>query len=366
MQKIVTIIARILNCHYLQAIIGRTHVKYLLLYLAGLLILDKNHSQEGMAERLGLCSHDGLNRLLRRMNFPARTFESLLINYIERYREGRGWVIIDDTAITKRFSSKIAFTDYCWCSSLGRVAMGMHVVTLYWTDGERRFPVGYRLWRPRKKVGPENYRTKLELAQELVTEHLDFCLGCECLVFDAWYCSKKFLNAMSQVGIKCVSSLMCNRNVSFHERELKVKDLALGFSDVVDLPGFGPVRVLCTKIGKREHCLVSTDDSISPETVRLRYKRRWPVEMFFRADKQYLGLENCQCRSERAVENHIKLVFLGYVVLEVIRESSGLSHGAIKRALQKKFHEHGLSKKMLHALAKAEKAALNDALKHAA
>lgn len=358
MNNIVTIITRIVNCHYLQKIIGRTHVKYLLLYLVGLLILDKHFSQTGMAERIESCHHDGINRMLRHMEIPVRTFESMLVNYIERYRQNKGWLIIDDTSINKRYSSKIAFTGYCWCSSLGRVARGMHIVTLFWTDGERKFPVGYRIWQPRDKVKKEDYKTKIDLARELVQEHLSFCLGCRYLVFDAWYCSKGFLSAMRQLGIHCISSLKSNRTIFLEGHRRKVSGLIEKFRDTVDLPGYGIVFVYCTKVGKRKHCLMSTDTALCENEVKERYKHRWPVEEFYRAIKQYLGFEDCQCRNEVAVRNHINLTFLGYVVLEVIKESSGFTHGEIKRALQKKFLEHDQKSN--------EKDNLQEVLKHVA
>jgi hypothetical protein len=88
-------------------------------------------------------------------------------------------------------------------------------------------------------------------------------------------------------------------------------------------------------------------------------------EKFFRAIKQYSGFERCQCRTEQAVINPITIVFLGYVTLEVIRESSGLTHGEIKRCLQDKFYVYYDPGKK-HGQTENENRKLKRILKHVA
>ena len=49
------------------------------------------------------------------------------------------------------------------------------------------------------------------------------------------------------------------------------------------------------------------------------YRRRWPIECFFRDCKQLLGLCGCQARTGQAILTHIVLVCVAYVVLQLVK-----------------------------------------------
>jgi hypothetical protein len=126
---------------------------------------------------------------------------------------------------------------------------------------------------------------------------------------------------------------------------MKTGDFSVGFKGVVNLPGYGDVLIYCSRIGKNERCLVSTNLSFKHRKVRKYYKRRWRVPVYgreelFRNIKQNTGLCNFQCRKNAAIVNHISAVFLAYVVLEVLRYVYGVTHGRVKKMLINEFFEH--------------------------
>jgi hypothetical protein len=49
------------------------------------------------------------------------------------------------------------------------------------------------------------------------------------------------------------------------------------------------------------------------------YRRRWPVEVFFRDAKQLLGMGRSQVRQPQAVLTHLVLVCLAYVGLQLLK-----------------------------------------------
>jgi SRSO17 transposase len=339
---IVNNVANILNLHYLQNLFGHATANHLLFYVIGLIILEKNPTMVRISQCIRSCYHDGLFRMLNCLNLTMTSLSKMLIYSIEKYRRTKikGWLIIDDTSITKRFSQHIGFSSKVWCGCIGRITTGIVFVTLCWTDGQRSFPVGFRIWIPKKdKNGKKrkNHKSKVDLARELIVDNIDFCRTCQYLAFDTWYCSKKFFNLMLGLKIHCISALKKNRKIIFKGREMKVSDLAVGFKGIVNLPGYGDVFIYCSRIGNSERCLVSTDKRLKYRQIRKRYKRRWPIEEFFRNIKQNLGLCNCQCRKNAAIVNHISMVFLAYVVLEILRFDYGVTHGKMKKMMIEKF-----------------------------
>ncbi|MCD4785308.1 MAG: IS1634 family transposase [Candidatus Eremiobacteraeota bacterium] len=324
-----TAVGKIINISYFVDIVGLTYYKYLLVYIIGLIILERNPNMTRISKRMRFCVEDSLYRMLNFMTLPLRALSTFLIAYISKTRKTPGYLIIDDTVISKKYSKKIGYTGYAWSSS-------DNCVVLLWSDGNRKIPVSFLLWRPRSKT--KHYKTKLDLSRQLVCDNIEFCRSCDYLVFDSWYCSKKFLSIMKNLGIPCVSRLTRNRNVIFKGQKMKVTDFAKDSFSRVNLPGFGDILLCCVKINKALNYLVSTDPELTFKEVKRRYKSRWVVEEYFRITKQCLGLQACQCRRDKAVVNHITLVFLAYLVLEITSKQLKINHYQAKSKLQDKFY----------------------------
>ena len=113
---IVNNVANVLNLHYLQRLVGQTHAYHLLCYIIGLLIMDKNFTMVRISEQIRQCYHDGFFRMLSGMNLAMAGLSRILIYFIEKHRRKgvKGWLIIDDTSIVKKYSRTYAefFTRY--------------------------------------------------------------------------------------------------------------------------------------------------------------------------------------------------------------------------------------------------------------
>ncbi len=62
----------------------------------------------------------------------------------------------------------------------------MQVVLLIWTDGRWRVPPGIRIWQ---KGG----KSKLRLAEEMLSEARRRRLSPAFVLFDSWYCRSEFI-----------------------------------------------------------------------------------------------------------------------------------------------------------------------------
>jgi hypothetical protein len=314
LKRILTVIANTINIDYFKNLVGQTHSIYLLIYIAGLIVCQKNVTMTNIEQYVKLGKHDSFYKMLNGINLTSIILTKFFVGWIQLHRKCSGWLCLDDTVIEKEYSKLVAYAGYAWSSKLERSVMGIHVVALYWTDGNIRIPVGFRLWIPKKKT--TNYRTKVDLAVELITSADEFSKTCQYIAFDSWYCTIKILRICSTLGINFATQFKKNRKVVFKGQKTSVSCLSCCFCKV-ELPGYGSVMVYRDGSNKNPRWLVNSDATSSARQVKTRYNSRWKIEEVFRFMKQNLGLEGCQCRRKTAVRNHVSIVFLAHFVMEI-------------------------------------------------
>jgi len=178
------------------------------LYVVGLILLEKGQTAVRIATVLPARTHDALNRLLRVLPWSPQQLILGLIRWVQR-RGDPGYLCLDDVVVEKPFAKLLPWVGWTYSHSQKRHVFGFHVVLCFWCNGSLRIPVGFRLWRP-KREGMTPYRTKLELAQDLVSGVLRAGLTFEYLVFDLWYNARWFTKWLDRQQILWVSTLKSN------------------------------------------------------------------------------------------------------------------------------------------------------------
>lgn len=169
-------------------------------YLIALIYRNTRTSCLSLAALCSLVSHDTLNRLLH-SSFPwsTRLWELFSSRMIHR----GGYLLLDGT--TWQRQTKVAqAVSKVWSSAAGSVRLGMQVVLLVWTDGNKKVPVSMRLWQ---KGG----KSKVELATEMLEEAAQRGICPKYVLFDSWYTSKSILNLLSELSWKYVARIKSNR-----------------------------------------------------------------------------------------------------------------------------------------------------------
>src|SRR6516225_11766170 len=102
----------------------------------------------------------------------------------------------------------------------------------------------------------------------------------------------------------------------------------------VSLPEYGSVRLVVATNGQGGLDYIVSNDLHRRGKVLLHRKRsRWDIESCFRDTKQLTGLSACQCRVPQAMERHVALVLLAFVVLQQARHDPSQTVGESKRSL---------------------------------
>jgi len=328
----------------LVTLVSPTVAGLITLYLLGLILLDKRQTPSQIAFFLPARSHDALSRLLRVVPLSSRALMKLLIALANRC-PGQGFLVVDHTTIPKPYARKIPWVGGVFSTTENKVVWGMHLVLLLWSNGRLRIPVGFRLWRPRRSCRPGEYRTKVQLAKELILEVLAAGLSVEYVAFDSWYTARWFCKFLDRLGLVWIGELKRNGVVVYQHRRYQVAELVEMLSLIekggrllwmgeVYRPEYGPLWLLILRRGDGKLKYVVTPWKTSAEDLHGRVRSRWQVERETRDTKQFLGLGSCQARADGAMVRHLALALVGYALLQLLAVDPAETAGDVKRRLQ--------------------------------
>jgi putative transposase len=280
------------------------------LYLTALLYYRTSASCVALAEALQMVSHDRLTRMLQADWSGQRLLEHAcrLLFVWER-----GYLILDDTVLSKPFATAMEGLAWVFSSQERRPVYGFSLVLLVWTDGTLRIPLGIRLWH---KGGPSKYALALELlsfARNRLRCHPPYIL------FDAWYPSKAVLKRIRDYGWYFVCRLKKNRRFNGHAVRHHRRHPYWAESGWLT----GGLKVLVVRHGAKYYA--TNRLTLPAAEVRRLYRIRAQIEEVIRVCKDQLRLSGCQSRSERAQLHHITCCLVAFCILERERYERGLS-----------------------------------------
>ena len=264
------------------------------LAVTGLILLDARPTQTRVARLLPARCHDALGRLLRQMPFSTRALSGLLCSFAKRLNRA-GYLVLDEVIVEKAFAKRLAWAGSIYSFAKKRKLWGFQIVVLLWCscDGQWRIPVGFRLWRPKRSCRPQRYRTKLQLASEMVIAVVQTKLPVAYIVGDTHYTAGWFTKRLTRLGLTWQGTLDPKTSVIWRNRKQAVRELArtlklrwrpkLGVRAMalqVYAPKYGQVRLVVTRNrhGNYEY-LVSNALQADLSTMVMRKRSRWSVEM---------------------------------------------------------------------------------------
>jgi putative transposase len=265
-------------------------------------------------------AHDSFTRLLRRIEPDPEALWQEARPLV--HRKG-GVLVLDDSTLDKPYAEKIELVGRHWSGKHKSVVWGINLITMVWTDGDRKIPCDYRLYDKARDGQTKNDHFRAMLA---VAQGRGFAP--ECVVFDSWYSGLENLKAIRGLGWRWLTQLKENRNVNLDRQGLKpVSQTAIvAGGTVVHLEGYGLIRVfkIVSRDGDIEYW--ATGDRAMDELERLRLSEWcWAIEDYHRGLKQCCGVERAQVRTGRAQRNHIGLAIRAFLRLEHHFYTTGVS-----------------------------------------
>jgi len=310
-------------------------------YVLGLMI-SENMTVEGINRIFIDAKHpSSLNRFLTAGIWRQNDLNEDRISLLKTkgVLSGKGWLLIDDT-FSHKTGKKIEAVGIFWDHTEKRHVLAHNIVTMeFVTRKGETYPLDFRLYLKEDHCQDKNiqFKTKHELAHELVKYALGLGLEVQGVLFDSWYGSKEFLKFLRDNSLRWVTRLKSDRNIKIRGRyvqisqfgadipktafrEIRIRDdIYQVFSKAVDLKGVGLVRILISYDNKEfsGDPVYFATDQIRWEATRIlkTYTKRSKIEAFFRDSKQNLGLEDYQLRNLWGIKRHWYLIFLAYSLL---------------------------------------------------
>jgi len=261
-----------------------------------------------------------LNRFL---NGPHdwEDLNDLRIQELQKRRRTRaledGLIVLDDVVIRKT-GERMEDVAYVWDPVAGKAVLGYDLVVLYYTDGEKSYPLNfaYKL--------KENDR--ISLAIQLAGGLGGLGVEARRVVFDAWYFALELVTALRGLGLSWVTRSKRNRLFIVDGATMRAEEIIRsGIREaVVQLPGYGPVKVVVAEINDKRRLLVTGDlDMVWREVVKI-YRDRFQIDNpFFRDSKQEMGLAGFHTRRFRALVAHTVMCFLSHTLVSLVKLFDG-------------------------------------------
>jgi len=317
-------------------------------YVTGLMVCT-NRTVQGINDSfLAHCDQSALNNFLTDSPWNDVEFDELRYKFVNlRLRElglEDGVVVVDDT-ISHHTGKHMEGAGWHYDVAEGKTMWGHQLVTTHYVRQWASVPLDFRIYIKREQAG-KDFKTKLELAADLIKHAVEKGVPFSCVVFDSWYFTTGFVLLVEELGKDWVTRCKCNRLILLSGKWTPLSEWAKSlpegnFEQVVLKRGDGSKATYyaCTKTvrmrgfeGRKLRIVVSYDEekferredpyfyctnNLNWETRRIMqtYARRFEIDTFYRDAKQNLGLEEYELRKLRGVSRHLKMVFVAHTLL---------------------------------------------------
>lgn len=305
-------------------------------YICGLLFHEGRKTCASMARGLSVSVkrfYDSFKDAVQQI-CTIRSTLVFILNQI-KIEDGCPVLVIDGTEIVKVFAKKIDHLAIDYDGVIRRVAQGLSIMVAGIVNQGNFFPLDFSFWhnqkKPKKsekkknkrdKATDPNYKTKIELAIDLICAYKDLIYFVY-VALDGAFASAEMIGFLEQEKLKYSMRIARNRKVIINDIEAKLSNhpaLKLVRNErSKTAPGFYKGYACFLTVHKRkkrrggwETVYIISNMKLSSKEHVEAYNRRWVIDKSFRSMKQKFGLKDCQMVSGIQQTLHILRVFLAY------------------------------------------------------
>jgi len=316
-------------------------------YLTGL-IVSENKTVTGINSNfMGHTDQSSKNHFLTEAEWDdsavTQTRLDLVLEHCKKQGILDGVLVIDDTLGEKKGLS-IEGADWFWDHSENRYAFGHPLVTSEYVTASFHAPLHYRLYEKEEKVPVGAFKSKIDLAIDLIHDADKEGIPFSCVAGDCWYFCDKIINELKQMQKGWIFASKSNRKIMVNNRYIQLSEYAKtlkkedfrqvtvtkssgkeltvwAFAKTVFMHKVGRIKVVISYLEKPfkgdPFFLVTNRKEWTIERILSVYVKRWPIETFYQDAKQKLGLADCELRLLKGIRRHWDLVFLAYTLLSI-------------------------------------------------
>jgi SRSO17 transposase len=304
----------------------------------GIIAPIKRKSLPEIAKVVSISSAQSLHHFIANSDWSVDKLRSRRLNKIKRVLAGKAiTVVIDETGDRKK-GKKTDYVARQYLGSVGKVDNGIVSVNAYGVYSDITFPLSVKVFKPKGTLKQEDkYKTKIELASEIITELIESGFNIEMVLADSLYGeSSQFIQKLTEYNLDYVVAIRNNHGVwlpaSQSVRALKWHKFERTFSNQKSSTRY--IREIV--YGKRRaisYWEITTDPETMPEnstsfimtnlqgnlkkTLGDLYGMRTWVEYGFRQCKQELGWTDYRFTNFKDIEKWWEIIFCVYTMISL-------------------------------------------------
>lgn len=327
-------------------------------YLSGMLLEHRRLSIQSIAAKTPLSDYNGLQYFISECKWSTADVNKKRLEYLQSKRSlaatSEGDLLIDDSACPKPYARHTEAAEIQYAGITGGTIRCNTFVAAVWAGPSHYFPVQIATYKPQQcfPLGKDDpaFRSKIQLAQQLITYTQEQNIPFRDVLFDSWYLGEHFLNFLDENKHTWISEAKGSHVVSYRHKWTRINELVKiippdKFNKTVTLSTgdgkertfrlasfntrlkFAKHKLRCVvAVGKWDerdehgvHVFLTNRLSVSPEEIVRRYTRRWRIEDVFKELKDFLHFDQYQVRSLKAIEHMWHLALLGHSYLQGLR-----------------------------------------------
>ena len=301
-------------------------------------------------------------------NWDTKELNDIRVRLLQNQRTTRannkGVLAIDDTACPKPHAQKTEGASIQYCGCLGKKENANVAVASCFVSDSKHFPVDFKSYLPITTPNPKNFKSKLDLAKELITEAIAKGIPFKSVVTDSWYTSTDLIEFVASKNVSLTAEVKINRSIFFTHPQTKQWRYLTGDKIIPLIKEFYPHKIKTTAIPQADgtdknvlyyafksklrdcstevqvififdkwsntddkdvHILITTDLAMSVRSAILTYLLRWGIEESFRELKDTFCFDQYQVRHQEQIQKHWIMSFLSWTLAYWIKQNGCLS-----------------------------------------
>jgi len=301
-------------------------------------------------------------------NWDTKELNNIRIKILHNQRttsaNKNGVLAIDDTACPKPHAEKTEGASIQYCGCLGKEENANVAVASCFVSNTKHFPVDFKSYLPITTPNPKNFKSKLDLAKELISEAIAKGIPFKSVVTDSWYTSTDLIEFTASKNVSLTAEVKINRSIFFTHPQTKQWRYLTGDKIIPLIKEFYPHKLKTAAIpqadgtdknvlyyafksklrdcstevqvififdkwsstdDKNTHILITTDLAMSVRSAILTYLLRWGIEESFHELKDTFCFDQYQVRHQEQIQKHWIMSFLSWTLAYWIKQNGCLS-----------------------------------------
>ena len=323
-----------------KSLLSKPQTKNFIDYTLGLM-LPCNKTIKGITDELKLeKNQSSLNRFLTESKWNVTAVYSQLFEFVKPLLKETTYLIVDDT-LCEKTGKKIKGVARHFDHNEKRAVLSHSIVCGILKSENIILPYEVKLYRKMETCKGVKFKTKIELAGEIIQKFLSLDCPSKIILFDAFYPATEIIKAIGSSAF-WVSNCRKNRLIRVNGFYYSLKELSsyitsnqydevkvkgkhyFVFEYEAEMKDVGLVKIVFSKKKRKSKFVtyfITNMRAAGGREILLHYSERWSIEVFFRDAKQNLGLGRYQMRSLRGIIKHWCLVSVTYSLLSYLLSS---------------------------------------------